>query len=211
MKSIEPDARAFAAALHDGVVLCLAIVLATMLIDVEGATNAESRDLLAAFAIAAPIQIAINLFFGVYQGVWRYTSLPDIQRVVFAVMSGTVFISIALHYTGLDDKLGYREYILYPLFLIAMMSTSRMAFRSFKEWSLYGRGGEQGTQVVVMGAGDAAVGLVKELSRSHEWRVVGFLDDDEKKRGRLLHGVRVLGPLDELPRFAQRLNVRHGA
>ncbi len=209
MKSIEPDARAFAAALHDGVVLCLAIVLATMLIDVEGATNAESRDLLAAFAIAAPIQIAINLFFGVYQGVWRYTSLPDIQRVVFAVMSGTVFISIALHYTGLDDKLGYREYILYPLFLIAMMSTSRMAFRSFKEWSLYGRGGEQGTQVVVMGAGDAAVGLVKELSRSHEWRVVGFLDDDEKKRGRLLHGVRVLGPLDELPRFAQRLNVRH--
>jgi FlaA1/EpsC-like NDP-sugar epimerase len=209
MKSIEPDARAFAAALHDGVMLCLAIVLATMLVDVEGATSAESRDLLAAFAIAAPIQIAINLFFGVYQGVWRYTSLPDIQRIVFAVMSGTVFISISLHYTGLDDKLGYREYILYPLFLIAMMSTSRMAFRSFKEWSLYGRGGEQGTQVVVMGAGDAAVGLVKELSRSHEWRVVGFLDDDEKKRGRLLHGVRVLGPLDELPRFAQRLNVRH--
>ena len=45
----------------------------------------------------------------------------------------------------------------------------------------------------IMGAGDAAVGLVKELSRSHEWRVVGLLDDDEKKRGRLLHGVRVLG------------------
>ena len=84
-----------------------------------------------------------------------------------------------------------------------------MAFRSFKEWSLYGRGGEQGTPVVVMGAGDAAVGLVKELSRSHEWRVVGLLDDDEKKRGRLLHGVRVLGPLDDLPRFAQRLKLRH--
>jgi len=209
MRSIEPDARAFAAALHDGVMLCLALILATMLIDVEGATSAESRDLLAAFAIAVPIQIAINLFFGVYQGVWRYTSLPDIQRIVFAVLSATVFISIALHYTGLDDKLGHREYVLYPLFLIAMMSTSRMALRSFREWSLYGRSGEQGTQVVVMGAGDAAVGLVKELSRSHEWRVVGFLDDDEKKRGRLLHGVRVLGSLDDLPRFAQRLNVRH--
>jgi len=50
---------------------------------------------------------------------------------------------------------------------------------------------------------------VKELSRSHDWRVVGFLDDDEKKRGRLLHGVRVLGPLEELPRFAQRLKLRH--
>ena len=89
------------------------------------------------------------------------------------------------------------------------MSLSRMTYRSFKEWSLYGRGGEQGAPVIVMGAGDAAVGLVKELSRSHEWRVVGLLDDDEKKRGRLLHGVRVLGALDDLPRFAQRLKVRH--
>src|SRR5207244_7574708 len=158
---------------------------------------------------AAPIQIAINYFFGVYQGIWRYTSLPDIQRIVFAVLSGTVCTSLALHTFGLDTQFGYREYILYPLFLIALMSMSRMAFRSFKEWSLYGRGAEQGTQVIIMGAGDAAVGLVKELSRSHEWRVVGFLDDDEKKRGRLLHGVRVLGPLEDLPRFAQRLKLRH--
>src|SRR6202171_2486042 len=89
------------------------------------------------------------------------------------------------------------------------MSSSRMAYRSFREWSLYGRGGEQGTPVIVMGAGDAAVGLVKELTRSHEWRVVGFLDDDEKKRGRMLHGVRVLGPLGDLTRFAQRLKLRH--
>ncbi|HUP96971.1 MAG TPA: nucleoside-diphosphate sugar epimerase/dehydratase, partial [Usitatibacter sp.] len=63
--------------------------------------------------------------------------------------------------------------------------------------------------VLVMGAGDAGVGLVKELSRSHEWRVVGLLDDDTKKHGRLLHGVRVLGALDDLPRFAQRMKLRH--
>ena len=209
MKTLEPDARALAAAAHDGVMLCLAVLAATVLIDVDGTANAPARDLAAAFAIAVPIQIAMNLLFGVYQGVWRYTSLPDIQRIVFAVLSGAVFISIALHYADLNDRLGHREYVLYPLFLIAMMSTSRMAFRSLREWSLYGRGGEQGTQVVIMGAGDAAVGLVKELSRSHEWRVVGFLDDDEKKHGRLLHGVRVLGALDELPRFAQRMKLRH--
>src|SRR5204863_6493057 len=109
----------------------------------------------------------------------------------------------------LETGLGWREYLLYPVFLVGFMSLSRMAFRSFKEWSLYGRGGEQGTPVVIMGAGDAAVGLVKELSRSHEWRVVGMLDDDEKKSGRLLHGVRVIGALDDLPRFAQRLKLRH--
>jgi FlaA1/EpsC-like NDP-sugar epimerase len=157
-----------------------------------------------------PLQVTINFLFGIYQGIWRYTSLPDIQRIVFAVLCGSVAISMSLLLLGVDNRFGYREYILYPLFLIGLMSLSRMAFRSFKEWSLYGRGGgEQGTGVIILGAGDAAVGLVKELSRSHEWRVVGFLDDDEKKHGRLLHGVRVLGGLDELPRFAQRLKLRH--
>jgi len=147
----------------------------------------------------------------VYQGIWRYTSLPDIQRIVFAVLCGTVVTSVVLRMLpgNLDSQFSHREYVLYPLFLVAFMSMSRMGFRSFKEWTLYGRGGEQGTQVIIMGAGDAAVGLVKELSRSHEWRVVGFLDDDEKKRGRLLHGVRVLGLLEDLPRFAQRLKLRH--
>jgi FlaA1/EpsC-like NDP-sugar epimerase len=209
MKSFEPDVRALAAALHDGVALCFALFAATLLLDVDGLTTEELRTLFAAFAIAVPIQLTINFLFGIYQGIWRYTSLPDIQRIVFSVLCGSVCISMALFMLGLDQRLTYREYILYPLFLVALMSVSRMAFRSFKEWSLYGRGGEQGAPVIVMGAGDAAVGLVKELSRSHEWRVVGFLDDDEKKRGRLLHGVRVLGPLDDLQRFAQRLKLRH--
>ncbi len=207
MKSLEPDARALAAALHDGLALCLAFFVATLLLDVDGVTSDEGRMLFAAFAIAVPIQLAINFLFGIYQGIWRYTSLPDIQRIVFSVMCGAVCISMALYTFGVDQRFGYREYVLYPLFLIALMATSRMAFRSFKEWSLYGRGGEQGAPVIILGAGDSAVGLVKELSRSHEWRVVGFLDDDEKKRGRLLHGVRVLGPLEELGRFAQRLKL----
>ncbi|HEX3059898.1 MAG TPA: nucleoside-diphosphate sugar epimerase/dehydratase [Usitatibacter sp.] len=210
MKTFEPDVRALAAALHDGIALCVAFIGASWLLDIDGLSPLEVGGLFASFAIAVPLQVTINFLFGIYQGIWRYTSLPDIQRIVFAVLCGSVAISMSLLLLGVDNRFGYREYILYPLFLIGLMSLSRMAFRSFKEWSLYGRGGgEQGTGVIILGAGDAAVGLVKELSRSHEWRVVGFLDDDEKKHGRLLHGVRVLGGLDELPRFAQRLKLRH--
>ncbi|MGE5094483.1 MAG: polysaccharide biosynthesis protein [Betaproteobacteria bacterium] len=209
MKAFHIDARPPAAALHDGIALVLACVGAAWLLSPTGISSADIDYLTVAFAIAVPLQVGINYLFGIYQGVWRYTSLPDIQRIVFAVAAGTVAVSVMLHGLGLDGRLGFREYLLYPLLLIALMAASRMAFRSFKEWSLYGRGGEQGTPVLVMGAGDAAVGLVKELSRSHEWRVVGLLDDDEKKHGRLLHGVRVLGTLEDLPRFAQRLKVRH--
>jgi len=209
MKVLHIDARPLAAAFHDGIALAIACVGAAWLLSPTGIAGTDVDDLLLAFAAAIPLQVAMNHLFGVYQGVWRYTSLPDIQRVVFAVAAGTVCVGLVLRALGLDGRLGFREYLLYPLLLIAIMSASRMAFRSFKEWSLYGRGGEQGTPVIVMGAGDAAVGLVKELLRSHEWRVVGLLDDDEKKHSRLLHGVRVLGTLDDLPRFATRLKLRH--
>ncbi len=209
MKPLHLDLRALAAALHDAIAIALAVFAASMLLDPAAVTPARIQELLAICAVAIPLQVVVNVFFGLYQGVWRYTSLPDIQRIVFATLAGTVLSSAALRVAGLETGLGWREYLLYPVFLVGFMSLSRMAFRSFKEWSLYGRGGEQGTPVVIMGAGDAAVGLVKELSRSHEWRVVGMLDDDEKKRGRLLHGVRVIGPLDDLPRFAQRLKLRH--
>jgi len=209
MKTLHVDVRPLAAASHDIVAIALALMGATLLLDGNGITDAEADAVLAALTVAIPLQIAVNVLFGLYQGVWRYTSLPDIQRIVFSVMAGTVVAAVALHALALDATLGYREYLLYPLLLVTIMSLSRMGYRSFKEWSLYGRGGEQGTPVAIMGAGDAAVGLVKDLSRSHEWRVVGMLDDDEKKRGRLLHGVRVIGPLEDLPRLAQRMKLRH--
>jgi len=209
MKTIHVDGRALAAAFHDGAALAIACIGAILLLDIDGIGSEQWGDLIAIFAVAIPVQVAVNLLFGVYQGIWRYTSLPDIQRITFAVLAGTVCISFALRIFALDAHFDYRGYILYPLFLIGIMSLSRMGFRSFKEWSLYGRGGDQGAPVVILGAGDAAVGLVKDLARSHDWRVVGLLDDDEKKRGRLLQGARVLGGLDDLPRVAQRLKVRH--
>lgn len=209
MKVFRLDRRALAAAFHDGLALVLAAYIASLLAASEPLPAVAVESLGTILMIAVPTQIAINFLFGVYQGIWRYTSLPDVQRVVFSVVTGTVIISVMLRVAGFDAYVNHREYILHPLFLIALMSGARMAYRSFKEWTLYGRGGEVGLPVIVMGAGDAAVGLVKEISRSHDWRVVGLLDDDASKRGRLLHGVRVLGPLDDLAKFAQRLKVRH--
>jgi FlaA1/EpsC-like NDP-sugar epimerase len=122
VKTIEPDARALAAAVHDGIALCLAFVAASVLLEVDGVGYLESRELFLSFAIAVPIQVAINYLFGIYQGIWRYTSLPDIQRIVFAVLCGSVAIAISLQLFGIDNHFGYREYILYPLFLVSLMS-----------------------------------------------------------------------------------------
>ena len=67
----------------------------------------------------------------------------------------------------------------------------------------------RGNLVLVLGAGDAAVGLVKELARSVQWRVVGLLDDDPAKLGLTLHGFKVLGRINELAAIAEKMGVAH--
>ena len=207
MKPFQMDSQALVALAHDAVALTLSWAFAFSLLRVQGSPPV-SDEITVALLVAIPLQGLVSYLFGVYQGIWRYTSLPDAQRIVFSVFAGTVAVAMVLFATGYGEVLTYREYALYPLILASIMAGSRMAVRSFKEWSLYGRGVE-GAPVAVLGAGDAAVGLLKELSRSQEWRVVGLLDDDPQKRGRLLQGVRVMGALDDLPRLAARLKVRH--
>ena len=62
--------------------------------------------------------------------------------------------------------------------------------------------------MLILGAGEAGARLTKELAHSRQWRVVGVLDDDPAKQGRLLRNVRVLGPIAELPVWARRFGVR---
>src|SRR5829696_7702319 len=128
MKTIHVDGRALAAAFHDGAALAIACIGAILLLDIDGIGPEQWGDLFAIFAVAIPVQIAVNLLFGVYQGIWRYTSLPDIQRITFAVLAGTVCISFALRIFALDAQFDYRGYVLYPIFLVAVMSLSRMGF-----------------------------------------------------------------------------------
>ncbi len=208
MRPFQLDSHAFVALVHDAIALTLSWAFAFALLRPAG-TPAFTGDIALALMVAVPLQGLVSYLFGVYQGIWRYTSLPDVQRIMFSVLAGTVSTALLLNATGLGSVLDYREYALYPLILVAIMSGSRMALRSFKEWALYGRSGGEGVPVAVLGAGDAAVGLLKELGRSHEWRVVGLLDDDGQKRGRLLQGVRVMGPIEDLPRLAARLKLRH--
>ena len=160
-------------------------------------------------AVAIPVQALVSVVFGMYQGLWRYASLPDVQRIVASVVAGSLAVALTIWVGGWLGKLGFAQFFVQTLLLIVLMSGSRIAYRSWQEWRQYGKTGDMGTPVLVLGAGDAAVSLIKELVRSSDWRVMGLLDDDTNKRHRLLHGERVLGSIDELPRIARNLKVKH--
>ena len=98
--------------------------------------------------------------------------------------------------------------ILYPIVLIFLMAGSRFAYRVWKEHRLYSPLEALGEPVMIIGAGEAGARLAKDLARSRQWRVVGLLDDDPAKQGRLLRNVRVLGPIADLPAWCAKFGVR---
>jgi FlaA1/EpsC-like NDP-sugar epimerase len=155
-----------------------------------------------------PLQALIFWRFGLYRGMWRFASLPDLKRILFAVGTAGMATPLVLLLFQIQVLVPRSVLLLDPLLLTVLMGGSRLAYRAWKEHRLHGLMAKQGEPVLVIGAGDAAVNLLKELSRSQVWRVEGLLDDNPAKHGRLLQGVKVLGPLAEVAEWSKQLNVK---
>ena len=152
-----------------------------------------------------PVHAALFLGFGLYRGLWRFASLPDLRRILMAV--GTAAIAIPTLMFMLQIAVPRSVLIMTPILLMLVMGGSRIVFRAWRERMLTGLMSAQREPVLVLGAEEAAVNLIKELARSPQWRVVGVLDDDEAKIGLELHGVIVLGRFNEITRWQRRLSV----
>jgi FlaA1/EpsC-like NDP-sugar epimerase len=141
-----------------------------------------------------PLQAGIFLALGLYRGLWRFASIVDLQRIVFAAGLGAILIPVVLVMLKLQAVVPRSVLVFYPVVLIFLMTGSRFAYRIWKEHRLYSPLEALGEPVLIIGAGEAGARLAKDLTRSRQWRVVGLLDDDRAKQGRLLRNVSVLGP-----------------
>lgn len=155
------------------------------------------------------IQASFFLWLGLYRGLWRYASLPDLKRIFVAVIIGTITGLSVLWLLGLLANIPGSVILLAPLLLLLIMGGSRLIYRAWKERRLYSMESNEAKLVLILGAGSTAVNLVKVLAGSRDWHVVGMLDDDPRKLGTRLQGVRVLGVINELPQWVQKLNVGH--
>jgi FlaA1/EpsC-like NDP-sugar epimerase len=155
-----------------------------------------------------PLQAVIFVAFGLYRGLWRFASVLDLQRIVLAALLGALLIPLVLMMLRLQVVVPRSVLIFYPIVLIFLMAGARFAYRIWKEHRLYSPFAALGEPVLVIGAGEAGARLTREFARSRQWRVVGLVDDDPAKRGRLLHGVSVLGPISSLPAWAKKYGVR---
>ena len=145
---------------------------------------------------------------GLYRGLWRYASLPDLRRILIAVGVAAVAVPAVLALLRTAAPVPRSAFLIAPLLLVVAMGGSRFAYRAWREGRLASLVAKpQASPVLVLGAGMAAAALVKELAANPQWRVVGLLDDDPAKRGADLVGIPVLGPIRQLEMIAERHGV----
>ena len=155
-----------------------------------------------------PLQAATFVRFGLYRGIWRFASLPDLRRILMAVGFSALLVPLILVLFRIHWVVPRTVLVLDPLLLLLGMGGSRLAYRAWKERRLGLLDGEK-EALFILGAGQAAASLARDLVRSRQWRVAGLLDDHQARQGRELYGIPVLGTLDELAKLAERHDVRH--
>lgn len=157
-------------------------------------------------AVALPIQGASYWIFGLYRGLWRYASLQDLFRVLKAVCLGTLVVITTISVFLTLNRVPRSVFLLYPLLLTIGLIGPRILYRWFKENKLFLRK-KTGKRTLIVGAGITGELLLRDLVHSQDYLPVALVDDDRKKCGREIHGVRVLGVIDELEQMIETLAI----
>jgi FlaA1/EpsC-like NDP-sugar epimerase len=152
--------------------------------------------------IVVAIKLAVFVAFGFYQRWWRYVSTRDMWRALIGVGVASVLAIAAVYffYPVESLRLPRGVALVDPLLLLAFIAGSRLLARTVIERPTGGIVA-RGKEVVIVGAGDAGQLMIREMQRSRvlDYTPIGLVDDDPRKRGMRLHGVRVLGTTNELP------------
>jgi FlaA1/EpsC-like NDP-sugar epimerase len=150
------------------------------------------------------VLVAQGLVFwqvGLYRGVWRFASVPDLVNILKASVFGLLAILFVLFIYNRLGQTPRSVLVMYPLVLTLMLGAPRLLYRSWKD---HGRinSDKAAVRVLILGAGQAGEALVRDLRRTGAYQPVGFLDDAGKLRGSHLHGVPVLGRIEDVVRIA---------
>jgi UDP-GlcNAc:undecaprenyl-phosphate GlcNAc-1-phosphate transferase len=140
------------------------------------------------------VRLAAFLFFGVYRGIWRYTSIDDLMAFAKAVATGSLISMAIVLFKFRFQGFSRAIFVIDALVMMMLLAGSRVAFRFFRQ-VLPTAGGSKHQRALIYGAGDAGELLLRELLNNRElsYAPIGFIDDDPKKQGKVIHGFRVFG------------------
>lgn len=155
--------------------------------------------------VSAPlVKLPLYYFFGLYGRYWRHVGLQDMLPMVVAVSAASVTLAfLVVVGLGLGTLDGYPRSVLAIDWVLSLLAVTgvRIAVRVVAESRVRGAAvPEQQRRVLIAGAGEAGTLVAREIQRNPQigLKPIGFLDDQAGKLGKQIHGLRVIGRLNEL-------------
>ena len=185
--------------------LVSASFLAAYLLRFNGVGTPNQRH---SFLIALPVLLFCRyialLVFGMYAGVWRYTSARDALRAGVAVATSevTAIGILAITQNSFGD-FSRSVFVIDTLICTVAIVLARFAERAIVQLVDLARRREV-RRVLIVGAGRTGRSLLRELRETPGERVVGFVDDAPSLRGRRLNGTKVVATLATVPQALER-------
>jgi FlaA1/EpsC-like NDP-sugar epimerase len=150
-------------------------------------------------------QSIIFWYFGLYKGVWRFSSLPDLIRIFKSVFFGVCFIAGSLFIYNRLEFMPRSVLPLYACFLLLFLSIPRLFYRYYKDWV---RQEHEAQRALIIGAGAAAEMLARDLLQDEGSLLpIAFVDDDKHKKGRSIRGLQVLFDTRLVASYAIKYNI----
>jgi len=164
------------------------------------------------------LKLIVFGYFKQYQGWWRFVGISDLLSIVKASLVSTLILVVLWYGLLMSEpvRMKLREvttisqaiFILDMFATIVLLGSLRMAVRLYHEEFLTEAGGKL-KRFLIVGAGNAGEALLRELHRMPvgQYDVVGFIDDDPAKQGMNIHGIPVLGKVDQLPQICKKQDI----
>jgi FlaA1/EpsC-like NDP-sugar epimerase len=178
--------------------------------------------LLTSLPYVVALQYAVMSAFGIPRFSWRYIGLREITWILQAILiaAGVLLATRLIAPRWLSSTTYYRN-VMIPFGVIAIdtvlafMGTAgvralRRQIGERAESKGHARHGKPAVATLLIGAGQAGLMVAKELSKrgGMGFRAVGFVDDDKSKLGTIVHGIKVIGTTDEIPKLRDEFSIK---
>ncbi len=193
--------------LADVVLIVLSIVLA-FLVRFEGAIPFQYVVNMQSIAfLTLLITLPVFYFFKLYAFTWRYVSTEELISLIKAVFLSFLLLTAAFFilkdepvFSGFPRSTLFIAYFFIFFLCGGIRFSKRLYYRIF-----IGRNREDRERTLIVGAGDAGEQILRSILGlpSSPYRVIGFIDNDRTKQGDLIHGLKILGGLEDIPKIAE--------
>lgn len=198
------------------VVLDIAATIVAFLVAAWG-TRAGEIDLASPFFIGQMIllslvNVAVFGVFRMYNSLWEYASVDDAARIVVATLVGSV-VGDVLGALLFDARMPFRVYICAWAILLVICGMTRFSIRvnsKGRSWSFFGAEVPGQARTLVVGAGESGSLVVSRMLAGSDEVAgcpIGYVDDNRRKIGRRIHGVKVLGDCGDIPRLCKQMSI----